>query len=49
LGTNYQINQSTQWKLEYRYDKSSGDLFIDNQGAAQSSKNTVAAAVVVSF
>jgi hypothetical protein len=49
LGTNYQLNQSTQWKLEYRYDKSSGDLFIDNQGVAQSSKNTVATALVVSF
>ena len=49
LGTNYQLNQSTQWKLEYRYDKSSGDLFIDNQGNAQNSKNTVATALVVSF
>lgn len=48
LGTNYMLNPSTQWKLEYRIDQSSGHNFtIDN--VASRTKTTVGTSFVVSF
>jgi hypothetical protein len=49
LGTNYQINANTQWKVEYRLDQSSGYNFTDVDGALSQSKNSFATSVVLSF
>jgi hypothetical protein len=49
LGTNYQLNPTTQWKLEYRMDKSTLDVFQDTNANPQSTKSTLATAVVVAF
>jgi len=49
LGTNYQISQNAQWKLEYRLDKSSGNNFQKSDGTAVDQKNSFATAVVYSF
>jgi hypothetical protein len=49
LGTNYQINANTQWKLEYRHDQSSGYNFLDAEGQYQKTKNTLATSFVVAF
>jgi hypothetical protein len=49
LGTNYQINSNTQWKVEYRLDQSTGYNFKDIDGIYQKSKNTFATSLVVSF
>jgi Protein of unknown function (DUF3138) len=49
LGTNYQINANTQWKVEYRLDQSSGYNFLDVDGVYQKSKNSLATSFVVSF
>jgi hypothetical protein len=48
LGTNYQINSNTQWKLEYRLDQSSGyNFWVD--GNYSKSKNIVATSLMLSF
>ena len=49
LGTNYQINQNAQWKLEYRLDKSSGNNFQTGDGDLKDTKNTLATALVFAF
>jgi hypothetical protein len=49
LGTNYQINANTQWKVEYRLDQSSGHNFLDADGKYQQTKNMLATSLVVSF
>jgi hypothetical protein len=49
LGTNYQINANTQWKVEYRLDQSSGYNFVDADGLYQKTKNTLATSFVVAF
>ena len=49
LGTNYQISQNAQWKLEYRLDKSSGNNFQNSDGGLKDQKNTLATALVYSF
>jgi hypothetical protein len=49
LGTNYQINANTQWKVEYRLDQSSGYNFLDADGMYQKTKNTLATSFVVAF
>lgn len=49
LGTNYQINANTQWKVEYRLDQSSGYNFTDVDSKPSQSKNTLATTFVVSF
>jgi Protein of unknown function (DUF3138) len=50
LGTNYQINANSQWKLEYRLDQSSGYNFLDVDGVTyKNSKNSLATSFVVSF
>ncbi len=49
LGTNYQINANTQWKMEYRVDQSSGFNFKDADGVYTQSKKSVGTSVVLSF
>lgn len=49
LGTNYQINTSTQWKTEYRLDTSSGYNFVDSDAVARKSKQTFGTSLLVSF
>jgi Putative beta-barrel porin-2, OmpL-like. bbp2 len=49
VGTNYLINPSTQWKLEYRVDQSTGQNFVDHDGSATSRKATLSTALVVFF
>ena len=49
LGTNYQLNPTTQWKVEYRLDKSTGNNFVDSNNNPQSNKSTFGTSVVVSF
>jgi hypothetical protein len=51
LGTNYQINTSTQWKTEYRIDSSTGANFTNdaNPATLNSRKTSVGTSIVVSF
>jgi len=49
LGTNYQINANTQWKLEYRLDQSTGYNFQDVDGVYSKTKNSLATSFVLSF
>jgi hypothetical protein len=49
LGTNYQVNANTQWKLEYRLDQSSGYNFVNAEGALRNKRNALGTAFVVSF
>ncbi len=50
LGMNYLYTQSTTFKLEYRYDRSSLDTFQNvSDGTYRNSNNLLAASVVVSF
>ena len=49
LGFNYAVNPSTQWKTEYRLDRSSGYNFLNSNGAPTKSNTTVGTAIVVSF
>jgi hypothetical protein len=49
LGTNYQINPNTQWKVEYRLDQSSGYNFQDIDGNYKQTKNMFGTSIVVSF
>lgn len=48
LGTNYQINSNTQWKVEYRMDQSSGYNFTVD-GTPTRSKNMIATSLMLSF
>jgi len=49
LGTNYQINPNTQWKLEYRLDQSSGNNFQDKDGTFHKDKTSIGTSLVLSF
>lgn len=49
LGTNYQINANTQWKMEYRVDQSSGYNFVDTNGVATRQRTRLGTALVLSF
>jgi hypothetical protein len=49
LGTNYQINANTQWKTEYRIDKSSGYNFLDSDGTYRKDHTTFGTSLVLSF
>lgn len=50
LGTNYQINANTQWKVEYRVDQSSGYNFVESDGVTPTRQRTrLGTAVVLSF
>ena len=51
LGTNYQINASTQWKTEYRVDSSTGANFSNDSNPAtlSSRKTSLGTSIVVSF
>ena len=49
LGTNYQINANTQWKVEYRLDQSSGNNFKDSDGSYRKDRSLIATSVVFSF
>ena len=49
LGTNYQINANTQWKMEYRIDQSSGYNFVDTNGVATRQRTRLGTALVLSF
>lgn len=49
LGTNYQINANTQWKMEYRMDQSTGYNFVDTNGVATRQRNRLGTALVLSF
>lgn len=49
LGTNYQVNANTQWKVEYRLDQSTGNNFRDIDGNFKQNKNTLGTSVVLSF
>jgi hypothetical protein len=50
LGTNYQINANTQWKTEYRLDRSSGFNFLDSDGVSyRQDHTTFGTSLVLSF
>ncbi len=49
LGTNYQINPNTQWKVEYRLDQSSGYNFLNSDGVPSQTRNAFATSFVLSF
>ena len=50
LGTNYQINSNTQWKIEYRRDLSDGYNFLDYDGTTyRKDKTTLSTALMLSF
>lgn len=49
LGTNYQINANTQWKMEYRMDQSTGHNFVDTNGVATRQRSRLGTALVLSF
>lgn len=49
LGTNYQLNPTTQWKTEIRLDKSSDAKFVDSNGNVGTNKTTFGTSVVVAF
>ncbi len=49
LGFNYAVNPSTQWKTEYRLDRSSGFNFLNSDGLPTKSNTTLGTAIVVSF
>ena len=49
LGTNYQINANTQWKLEYRLDQSTGYNFTDVDSNPKQTRNMLGTSLVLSF
>jgi hypothetical protein len=49
LGTNYQVNKNTQWKTEYRIDKSTGYNFTKDTGELSDRKTSIGTSLVVSF
>lgn len=49
IGTNYQINTNTQWKLEYRADQSTGANFVDIDGNFKRTKTSLGTALMLSF
>ena len=50
VGTNYQINANTQWKLEYLVDTSSGYNFTDiDSGLSTRQRKRLSTAMVLSF
>jgi len=50
MGTNYQINSSTQWKTEFRLDQSSGYNFLSADGLTpRKDKQSMATSLVLSF
>jgi hypothetical protein len=50
LGTNFRVNQSTQWKTEYRFDHSTGYNFLDSDGVTpRQNKSLIATSLMVSF
>jgi hypothetical protein len=49
LGTNYQINPNTQWKVEYRLDQSTGYNFLNSDGVPSQTRNAFATSFVLSF
>jgi hypothetical protein len=49
LGTNYQINPNTQWKMEYRVDQSTGYNFRDIDGNYKQTRNMFGTSLVLSF
>lgn len=50
LGTNYQVNSTTQWKTEFRLDQSSGYNFLNTDGVTYSrDKQSMATSLVLSF
>lgn len=49
LGTNYQLNANTQWKVEYRLDQSTGYNFKDLDGVFTRNKKFIGTSVVLSF
>jgi hypothetical protein len=49
LGTNYQINPNTQWKVEYRLDQSTGYNFLSADSVPTRTRNAFATSFVLSF
>ena len=49
LGFNYAVNANTQWKAEYRLDRSSGFNFRDAAGNFLRRNSTLGTSIVVSF
>ena len=50
VGTNYQVNSTTQWKTEFRLDQSSGYNFLNADGVTYSKdKQSMATSLVLSF
>jgi hypothetical protein len=50
LGTNYQINANTQWKTEYRMDRSSGYNFVESDGVTyRKDRSMFGTSLVLSF
>ena len=49
VGTNYQVNSSTQWKTEFRLDQSSGYNFVNSDGTFTKEKQSMGTSLVLSF
>ena len=49
VGTNYQVNSSTQWKTEFRLDQSSGYNFVNLDGTYTKDKQSMGTSLVLSF
>jgi len=49
FGTNYQVNSTTQWKTEYRFDQSSGYNFVNSDGTYSKDKQSMGTSLVLSF
>ena len=50
VGTNYQVNSTTQWKTEFRLDQSSGYNFLNSDNVTYSKdKQSLATSLVLSF
>jgi hypothetical protein len=43
------MRESLEWRAEVRHDESNRDVFVDDQGVAQDTQNTVAVAAYYTF
>jgi hypothetical protein len=49
VGTNYQVNSTTQWKTEFRLDQSSGYNFVNTDGTFTKEKQSMGTSLLLSF
>jgi hypothetical protein len=43
------MRENLEWRAEVRHDESNRDVFVDDQGVAQDTQNTVAVAAYYTF